>query len=81
MAENRLQVTIDVEEMLLEDYLDLVEPESQRAQFQALDKFVTVDGYFSVLSLPLTALSDLVDEVSLSLKKVANPEGNSDGGS
>lgn len=81
MAEERLQVTIDVEGMTLEDYLNLVEPNGQRAQFEALDKFVTVDGYSSVMALPLVQLSDLVDEVSEALQEVADPGGNSDGGS
>ena len=81
MATEQLQVTIDVEGMTLEDYLNLVEPNGQRAQFEALAKFVTVDGYPSVMALPLAQLSDLVDEVSEALQEVANPEGNSDGGS
>lgn len=72
----RLSVEVDVADMTVEDWLDLTDPVSPRAQFAALDRYVTVEGYASVMKLPVSALNQLVEEVKAIVSEIGNPGGN-----
>lgn len=72
----RLAVTVDLENMTIGDYLALVDPAGPREQFTTLDKYVTVEGWDSVLHLPLADLQELVDAVRVIISEAGDPGGN-----